>query len=636
MKTLFFILSFIVCLSFSFAQPGTLDESFGTKGKVLYQDGMTNLTLGVNCIQKDGKILQAGSRVIIARYNEDGTLDLSFGINGIVHSDFTDRGYFSGSTSAITTQNDGKILVAAYFNNSQFISYTGIIRYLPNGTLDSSFGVNGVTTTAFMNTGHRTAAYTNAITADANNNILITGQYSPQDEDGGTVDAITLRYLPDGKSDLTFGDSGLVRIHLYINGKYNVTGTYDIQTQADGKIILGGGSSTVGPTESKFMLIRLFKNGGIDSTFGDNGFVFTKFANNDNNTINSILLQPDEKILAAGSTDVNVFLGKTNIALARYNNDGTLDNSFGDKGLVQTTIKGYGAWANDMVLQQNGKIVVGGFLSQGISYTVLDFLLYRYNSNGSTDSTFGNNGMVTTDFSDIAGQNSYDYLRSINLDKDGNIVASGTNETQFPTPDNFAIARYIGDPVHQSLITRIKRWIIKHILHFQDPNAENTAYYVIEKSSNSTANFKEVARVEKSAISSQSPVDNQQSETYSFVLPASDNRDPTSDNFYRIKAVHNNGSVTYSDVIADNGLTDTPINGLTISPNPVKNVLHVQGLSAENKTSLSIINPEGNVIKKISVRANSYDFNVSQLKQGTYYLKAENNKGSKTFQFIKE
>ncbi len=598
--TLFLVFLSILTLNTK-SQQGTLDPTFGNKGIVM-QSFSTYSSLTKQAIQNDDKIVVlAYSNTfgnILLRYLPDGNIDSAFGENGIVKT------YNYYSLSGIAIQKDGKIVTTGTAANA-FPSNVVLLRFLADGRTDSSFGANGIVISTFGSYGQGA----NDIAIQQDEKIVITGTYQRNAQ--FEIDAFVARYNSDGSLDVTFGDGGTAFV-------YNIWMPTTIALQKDGKILIGGSDEFVGDFHQHFFLARFNLDGELDSSFNKTGIVITAF-DNDGAFIQEIALQPDGKIVAAGSAGQPGWNGVIPyIAVARYNTDGVLDQSFGKAGKTGIKFTEY-SQANAVALQQNGKIVVAGFES----YTDGNYVVARFLESGVLDSAFGTNGVTVTDIGTLSDQ-----AKDVVIQKNGRIIVGGS-------PD-ITLAGYIGDPVHQSLITRIKRWIIKHILHFQDLNADNTAYYVIEKSHNSTTNFKEVARVEQSAISSQSPVDNQQSETYSYVLPASDNRQSTSDNFYRIKAVHNDGSVTYSDVIADNGLTDTPINGLTISPNPVKNVLHIQGLSAENKTSLFIINPEGNVIKKTSVQANSYDFNVSNLKQGTYYLKAENNEGSKTFQFIKE
>src|SRR4029453_8722024 len=130
----------------------------------------------------------------------------------------------------------------------------------------------------------------------------------------------------------------------------------------------------------------------------------------------SVALQTDGKILAAG-----VFFqgGTNNIALARYNTDGTPDASFGTGGRLTTNFAGVGAVAFSVAPQPDGKVVVAGWANINGG---ADFALVRYNSNGTLDTSFGTGGRVSTAFADSQGS-SLAVVFAIAVQPDGDIVA---------------------------------------------------------------------------------------------------------------------------------------------------------------------------------------------------------------------
>src|ERR1051326_5460856 len=130
--------------------------------------------------------------------------------------------------------------------------------------------------------------------------------------------------------------------------------------------------------------------GTLDNSFGTGGIVTTEFSPADGG--NDVAIQSDGKIIVVGE-------GGYGIELARYNSDGSLDLSFGSGGKVTTAIGNSGSGGDAIATQGDGKIVVGG-------YGGGDFALVRYNSNGSLDNTFGSGGIVTTDFGNSEGANS--------------------------------------------------------------------------------------------------------------------------------------------------------------------------------------------------------------------------------------
>jgi uncharacterized delta-60 repeat protein len=171
-------------------------------------------------------------------------------------------------------------------------------------------------------------------------------------------------------------------------------------------------------------------DGDLDPAFGSGGKVTTDFSGRSNGA-NAIALQPDGKILVTG--DVLSAQGPPDISVARYNSDGSLDASFGTGGRVTTDFAGLTDVGFAITVQPDGKILVAGAANMG-SATQFDFALVRYNANGSLDSTFGNGGKVTTDFS-----GGLDQATSVSLQTNGKIVLAG-----FATVGDahMALARY--------------------------------------------------------------------------------------------------------------------------------------------------------------------------------------------------
>lgn len=214
--------------------------------------------------------------------------------------------------------------------------------------------------------------------------------------------------------DSAFGTYGKVLFPVTANG-FN-----SLQLTNDGKIVAGGYSTSGSYTS--FMLGRCDTAGNIDNTFGTNGVQTLSFAPNTNARITAVDIQSDNKIIAAGHTNAN---GNYSFVVARLNTDGSLDNTFGSGGVVFTAIGDYSR-IYDMKLQPDGKIVVGGVSRTG---TNNDFALARYNTDGSLDNTFGNAGIVTAGIL----TNSHDSVAAIMLQPDGKIVATGKSTDIGPT-----------------------------------------------------------------------------------------------------------------------------------------------------------------------------------------------------------
>ncbi len=212
-----------------------------------------------------------------------------------------------------------------------------------------------------------------------------------------------------------------------------------IDLQSDGKIIVGGNYSS--DNGRYYALARYNNNGSLDATFDSDGKGTTSFPLL--LLVRAMTIQGDGKILVAGFSHNG---SNYDFGLVRYNNNGSLDVTFDGDGKVITTLGGDSdsETATDMVLQPDGKILVaGGITSSDFMYR--DFALVRYNSDGSLDATFDNDGKVTTDF---GGK---DYSPKITLQADGKILVAGVSGTNSDsskvTVDNtdFALARYNAD-----------------------------------------------------------------------------------------------------------------------------------------------------------------------------------------------
>src|SRR5579885_3479628 len=179
--------------------------------------------------------------------------------------------------------------------------------------------------------------------------------------------------------------------------------------------------------------------GGLDPSFGQNGRVVTDF-DQSTDVANAVAVQPDGKLVVGGTTYINNDFSGEDFALARYNPDGSLDTSFGNNGRVTTDFPGLAAVISAVAVQPDGKILVAGGAFPLFTF-LGNFELARYNPDGSLDASFGHGGIVTTHF---PGQGSYAF--ALALQADGRIVAAGTDFIDFSSSDSsntdFALARY--------------------------------------------------------------------------------------------------------------------------------------------------------------------------------------------------
>jgi len=399
---------------------GDLDSTFGTGGLVTTDFGPGEGAKAL-AIDGTGKIVVAGfanysdtgNAFILARYNTDGSLDTTFGTNGMVATDFfgsNDEAY----SMAIDSQ--GRIVVAgtAYIWRNYWYHYFALARYNTNGSLDTTFGTDGKVTTEF---GEYTQDTASAIAIDTSGKIIVAGE-----SDGNFALA---RYNTDGSLDATFGTDGKVTTDF---GQW--AQVHALAIDSSGKIVVAGGvDADPDIILDDFALARYNTDGSLDTTFGTDGKVTTDFGG-ETDVANGIAIDSSGKIVAAGFADWQKYF-----ALARYNTDGSLDTTFGTNGKVTTDfgVTEYGGYseANALTIDSNGKIVAAGRAQVPYFY---DFALARYNADGSLDTTFGTKGKVTTDFSGYAGG---DWANALGIDGSGKIVLAGFSNS------SFALARYI-------------------------------------------------------------------------------------------------------------------------------------------------------------------------------------------------
>jgi uncharacterized delta-60 repeat protein len=239
------------------------------------------------------------------------------------------------------------------------------------------------------------------------------------------MDISLVRYNSDGTLDATFDNDGKVTT---VVGP-NVDVANSILLQPDGKILVLGSSKNA--TTTDLLLLRYNTNGTLDLTFDNDGIVTTKIGTSSTSG-SSLALQSDGKILATGTCTSG---GVISMTLARYNTDGSLDISFDNDGFTTTSI-GLSASGRTVLVQDDGKIVVAGSGNIGSSYY---FALVRHNSDGTLDLTFDNDGIVTTSFE----SSMYNYGTAAAMQGDGKIIVAGSSD--IANYDMFAAARYNTD-----------------------------------------------------------------------------------------------------------------------------------------------------------------------------------------------
>jgi uncharacterized delta-60 repeat protein len=358
-------------------------------------------------IQPDGRIVVAGEsssaaqggRIALARYNVDGSLDQSFGGDGKVLT----VGAADG-VGAVALQSDGKIVVVgdAYDGFNNF----ALTRYEHNGSLDMTFGAQG-TVHVDMDGGAR------AVAIQGDGKILAAGYSS----NGIAFDFGLVRVGASGALDTTFGSGG--KVITYAGGGLG-RGATDMVLQADGKIVVAGGS----------YIVRYNDDGSLDESFGVLGALNT---GSYYEQTSAVAVQSDGKITAAGSS-YNAIVTSYNLALTRYLTDGSPDTAFGVDGRAVTVVTSLYTLEPAIVVTDS---IAGTIVAAGLSQ--FQVAITRNNSDGSPDVSFANGGKLITT-TDGFWSGTGNRIGSIAVQSDGRILVIGSCRSD-ASGDDFALTR---------------------------------------------------------------------------------------------------------------------------------------------------------------------------------------------------
>jgi uncharacterized delta-60 repeat protein len=352
---------------------GTLDSGFNVDGQLVSNFGNSDNAIALT-VQNNGRIVVGGyytdassnSHFEIVRYTSAGLLDPSFNGTGLATVNFGNAQDF---LSAIEIQNNGKIIAGGYtyVNGSTNLA---LARLTSEGTLDLSFGNAGLVTTDIDSS----MDILNCLLLQPDGKIIAGGL----SEIGSNQDFIITRYAVNGILDDKFGAAGKL-IGYYPEKEI---GYSEGMLQPDGKIIVSG-QTYDGVTVQNF-LSRFKPNGSIDPYYGQHGTAFT------NGFFSAI--QPDGKVVESGFLNGPDGEG---ILINRYTITGTLDSSYGKNGAVVYNFSGGGGFEGPCAVQSNSKLIISGSINNNVGS---DLVLARYNQDGSPDLSFGNGGQVITDF----------------------------------------------------------------------------------------------------------------------------------------------------------------------------------------------------------------------------------------------
>jgi uncharacterized delta-60 repeat protein len=418
-RLLAFALAVMVVVAFGSvagaATPGSLDPSFGAGGEVVQSLGFYSSASDI-AEQPDGKLVVAGtaaSNWALSRVNRDGSPDASFGTGGVVSTNVGGSNASGFGATAVAVTGDGRIVAVGY----QAGGGIRMGRYNADGSVDSSFSSGGASTLPAGGVGLH-------VLADGS---MLTGFAVYADASTIGVAHVTA----NGALDPSFGLQGLAQVSF---GRGNSLKGFAVQP--DGKIVLVGATSGSNGLPV-FAVARLTSSGTLDSTFGVNGKLTLSFLSRESDAA-SVVVQSDGKILVAGTSWPSPFTAS--FAVARLNSDGSLDSTFGTGGKVTTSFLPDSACCDlggYVLLQSDGKIVVVGSADTAQT-THSDFVVIRYNPNGSLDTSFGVGGKAFASFTTAVS-----FAAVARVTGAGITVAGETHATADLGASLFAMARFV-------------------------------------------------------------------------------------------------------------------------------------------------------------------------------------------------
>ncbi len=606
MKKIILLFCLFIFSVASMAQPGILDFTYGINGIAL---GNINLAESNSlALQKDGKIISASGSLINAAYgftlsrnNTDGDIDLNFGDKGLV---FTGISGLGAMAESVQIQQDGKIVAAGYHEyqdiyGAHFVEII-VIRYNEDGTIDNSFGINGIATT---NVGVK--SYTSCMAIQSDGKIVVAGYR--RDDENDVQNLFMVRFLTDGTLDHSFANKGILLEFLSSNIIVN-----DIAIQpGDEKIILGG--MYTASNQGAYFLIRYLPDGRRNESFGNNGEAQVQFgAGSSASILSKIALQGDGKIVAAGRT-YNPS-SSTKMTVVRFKTNGNADSSFGENGITYIKFGEDRSEGKTVLIQDDEKIILAGSVYPS-NYSYFHFALARLNKNGILDSSFGINGSKT----DIIGDDFTIPYAGL-LQKDGKLVLTGGGGginslilVRYNTADLILPITYT-----KFAATQTKQYVN---LNWQTTTELNNSYFAVERSSNG-ANYSAIAQVNSTGIGTAV-----KDYFYTDKLPLQGS------NYYRLKQVDKDGKFSYSKTISTNYLKPGSIQ---LYPNPAKDKLTVKGLNPAITSTIAIMDVQGKTLLLFTVKAATYNFSIGRLAPGSYIVRVKDDNGTDVEKFVKQ
>lgn len=615
-----FTLALMCLLAFTgFSQdPGTFDSSFGTDGMARFAPSTSHDFLEKILIQEDGKILTAGrSRydnsnydIYVSRQNADGSLDATFGTNGISHYQATQAIYINAARD-IAFGNDGLIFIAGY--TYDFTNNEGFVLCIDeNGYEYPYFGNNG-----FAISEYGGGIVYEALDVDSYGRPIVTGYLND------TI--VVRRYNAVGQLDPSFGDNGTVQIGfddaLFSFG-------YAINVLEDNKILVAGTKVELGTNIQNAFIMRLKANGTLDNTFGNNGCLnlnvgdFAEYALD-------IAIDADGNYLVAGHSEMpnnSETLPKYEAYVTRVLSNGTVDTSFGTNGFTRFEL------FEGEVAVNNSEAVVGAHDGQ-VFGTLYSFdhdtqesraYVYNLNENGQLNEDFAGTGIlpITLQSGDVEVRTA-----AAAMQEDGKLLIGG----MFFNNDGYASDVFVtrintsveGDgPIDPEVFPAdvlveaeaINAYSVKATM---TPNEYTTEYHAGILAVEFFNTIGEDLVVEALKADG-NPLTGVKEVTYNDLTPLTA--------YYVVVVAKNEadewvvvkGEVTTPEGIGYEEIEATQFN---VYPNPATSTVFVE---TNGNAQVSIIDMTGRVVKEMVITDNVSAINIEDINEGVYFIMIQN------------
>jgi len=391
---------------------GELDETFGSGGKVVLEFNSFGSTAMAMHLLPDGSILLAGTsqgvNTFVAKLLPDGTTDNTFGINGVVEHLF---GCYYTNCTGISAQSDGKILLTGFLMQSDTAVYEKLFvaRLNTDGSVDASFANNGLFlhSTVFNSSGQ-------FVKVQPDGKILVGGYAGVDIQQGNSVhEYLLVRLNNDGSPDTAFNSSGELRVDFDTLSDI----AYALTLQNDGKIVMVGNSYNYTYTAGYMTLVRINTDGTPDNGFGNGGKVLynPSIPYSWDDKFVAVVIQPDGKIVCGGSATAQA-------AVVRFTSNGIPDGTFGNNGLFTYIYSSSLTQVHALCLQDDGKILWGGFTDYGNTQAVM--VTGRILPNGTVDNTWGST-QSGAQITYVTGSTTNCSINAVCMQSDGKLLVCG-------------------------------------------------------------------------------------------------------------------------------------------------------------------------------------------------------------------